>query len=327
MEWTRKVRCIIATYASKLRKTAVDGQTIRLLPDGRIRGNAGMEPFSAGTLGGAPSVFYADGNVVSSGNGLSWLSAFKTLAEALLAAHTYMSTSGNRAWAQRATVYCCADNFTEDLTLFAEKSDVIGVGSTNQHTHTRVEGTHVLVATSTDTYHGCQFYNLEWYGAANGIIVDIPANQNGIGFHRCKWSAVDAATIGLRAVQSHDMHVVNCIFDPNTSGVGFSTAAIQINAGSVTNFLLENCRIWSAGIGLDFNPTAGQPINCWAINNDIYATGQTIDDESSDLIVTNNRTISGAAEGTGSAWTYSTAWSVGNISTGNNDTKNVPAND
>lgn len=317
----------MATHAAFLRKSGVDGGTIRLNARGQLAAGGIMEPFSAGTKGGAPSVFYADGNVVSSGNGLSWLSATKTLSEALVMAHAYMSTSGNRAWAQRATVYCCADNFTEDITLFAEKSDIIGVGTTNQHPRPRIEGTHVLVATSTDTFHGCRWFNVEWYGAAAGIIVDIPANQNGQEFHNCIWSAVDAATIGLRAVQSHDMTVKGCWFDPNTSGVGFSTAAIQINAGSVTNFLLEDSRIWSAGIGLDFNPTAGQPINCWANDNKIYAAGQTIDDESSDLIVVDNRLISGQTEGTGSAWTFSTAWSVGNISTGSNDTKNVPAND
>ncbi len=317
----------MATHSSFLRKSGVDGGTIRLNSKGQLAAGGIMEPFSAGTKGGAPSVFYADGNVVSSGNGLSWLSAVKTLAEALTMAHAYMSTSGNRAWAQRATVYCCADNFTEDITAFAEKSDIIGVGTTNQHPRPRIEGTHVLVATSTDTYHGCRWFNVEWYGAAAGIIVDIPANQNGQEFHNCVFSAVDGATYGLRAVQSHDMTIKDCWFDPNTSGVGFATAAILISAGSVTNFLLENCRIYSGGIGLDFNPTAGQPINCWAIKNNIYASGQTIDDESSDLIVVENRLISGQTEGTGSAWTFSTAWSVGNISTGSNDTKNVPAND
>lgn len=314
----------MATWASKLRKEALDNATVRLNAAGKVSAGGIMEPFSAGTLGGAPSVFYCDGNVVSSGNGLSWLSAFKTLAEGLSAAHTYMSTSGNRAWAQRATVYGCADNFTEDITAFAEKSDIIGVGTTNQHPRPRIEGTHVLVATSTDTYHGCRWFNVEWYGAAAGIIVDIPANQNGQEFHNCVWSSVDAATIGLRAVQSHDMTIKDCWFDPNTSGTGFSTAAIQINAGSVTNFLLEGCRIYSGSIGLDFNPTAGQPINCWAIRNNIYATGQTIDDESTGLLVAENNLISAAAEGTGSSWTFSTAKSVHNYSTGSNNTEEVP---
>lgn len=280
------------------------------------------------TLGNAElqgDVFYVDGNKLNDGgDGKSWASAFKLLATGLAAAHTDIGRSADRQWAGRNTVYVKGDAVEESLTKFAEKTDVIGVGSTNQHTHTRIDGTHVLEAATTDTYHGCRFFNIEFYGAAAGIIVDIPADQNGIQFIGCKFTSTDGATIGLRAVQSHDMKIVDCLFDPNTSGTGFATAAVQITAGSVTNFLMQGCRMYSAGIGLDFNPTAGQPINCWAIDNNIYATGQTIDDESSDLIVVGNNTISGAAEGTGSAWTYSTAWAVNNVSTGNNATNAVP---
>ena len=314
----------MATYAAKLRKEAIDNSTIKLNSLGEITAGGVMEPFSSS---GRPSVFYADGNVTSSGDGRSWDTAFKTLKEGLAACHSYMSTSANRAWAQRATLYCCAENFTEDITQFAEKTDIVGVGTASQHPRVRIEGTHVLEAYTEDTYHSCRWFNCEFYGAAAGIIVDIPANQNGQEFHNCVFSAVDGATIGLRAVQSHDMVIKNCWFDPNTSGTGFATAAIQINAGVCTNFLLEDNRIFSAGIGLDFNCTAGQALNCWAIHNNIFATGQTIDDESTNLFVTDNRLISAATEGTGSAWTFSTARSAGNISTGSNDTKNVPAND
>lgn len=280
----------MATYAGKVRSTAVDGGTIRLNGKGQISAGGIMEPFSAGTKGGAPSVFYADGNVVSSGNGLSWLSATKTLSEALVMAHAYMSTSGNRAWAHRATVYCCADNFTEDITLFAEKTDVIGVGSTNQHPRPRIEGTHVLVATTTDTFHGCRWFNVEWYGAAAGIIVDIPAGQNGQEFHNCVFSAVDGATYGLTAVQSHDMVIDNCRFEPNTSNVRFATAAILISAGSVTNLKINNCMITGV-IGIDLNATTAQTINCWITNNLVRSTGLTIDCESDTVMVVNNRLI------------------------------------
>lgn len=314
----------MATYASKLRASALDGATLRLNSAGRASAGGIREPFSAGTLGGAPSVFYCDGNVVSSGNGLGWLSAFKTLAEGLAAAHTYMSTSGNRAWAQRATVYCCADNFTEDLTTFAEKSDIIGVGSTNQFARPRIEGTHVLVATSSDTYHGCHWHNVEWYGAAAGIIVDLPADQNGQGFYDCVWQSVDAATIGLRAVQSHDMEVVGCRFIPNTSGVGFSTAAIQVNAGSVTNMLIKDCYIYSGGIGLDFNPTAGQPINCSIEDCTLICpAGLAIDEESDDLWVINNRWCC-ETTAAGSSYDLDVKHAVGNIATGNDVTDWVP---
>lgn len=317
----------MATWASKIRAEALDNATVRLNAAGQVSAGGIMEPFSAGTKGGAPSVFYADGNVVSSGNGLSWLSATKTLSEALVMAHAYMSTSGNRAWAQRATVYCCADNFTEDITLFAEKSDIIGVGTCNQHPRPRIEGTHVLVATGTDTFHSCRWFNVEWYGAAAGIIVDIPADQNGQEFHNCVFSAVDGATYGLRAVQSHDMTIKNCWFDPNTSGTGFATAAILISAGSVTNFLLQDCRIYSGGIGLDFDPTTGTAINCWAIDNVIYSTGIPIDseDDTLGLLVVGNRMITAVDTTTVTAgYDYALRRAIDNFVTGQDETDQVP---
>lgn len=277
----------MATYAAYLRDKGIDGTTISKNQLGELQAANPMQPQA--------STWYVDGNRVSSGGGRTWETAFKTLAEGLLAAHTFQSTSANRAWAQRSTVYCTGDALTEDLTVFAEKTDVIGVGCTNQHPRPRLEGNHVLVATTSDTYHGCVFHNIEFYSDAAGIIVDIPANQNGIGFDNCVFSAVDGATIGIRATQSHDMFITNCRFDPNTSAVGFATAAIQINAGSCTNFLLQNCRITSDGIGLDFNCTTNTAVNCWAIDNNFHCVGMCIDSESDtafkSLAVVGNRMI------------------------------------
>ncbi len=241
-------------------------------------------------------IYFVDGNRSDdSGDGTTWATAYKFLATALAASHAQISLSANRAWAKRNRIYVVGDAIEEDLTKFAEKTDIIGVGTTNQHPRTRITGTHVLEAATVDTYHGCSWHNIEFYGQDGGIIVDIPINQNGQSFHDCVFSAVAAATIGLRAVQSHDMNIVGCRFDPNTSGTGFSTAAIQINAGSITNFLLKNCRIHSGAIGLDFNPTAGQAINSWAIDNVMATVGMGIDSEdnstTSGLLVVGNRMI------------------------------------
>ena len=239
--------------------------------------------------------FFVDGNKSDdSGDGTTWDTAFKYLATGLAASHAQISSSANRAWARRNRIYVVGDAIEEDLTKFAEKTDIIGVGTTNQHPRTRIKGTHVLEAISADTYHGCSWHNIEFYGQDGGIIMDIPVDQNGQSFYNCVFSAVAAATIGLRAVQSHDMNIVNCRFDPNTVNAGFSTAAIQINAGAVTNFLLQNCRITSGAIGLDFNPTTTTAINCWAIDNIMRTVGIGIDSESDSadsLICIGNRMI------------------------------------
>ena len=314
----------MATHTSFVRSEGIDGTTIKLDAAGRLTADLAMEPFNAN---GHPSVFYVDGNRSNQGDGKTWATAFNTLAYGLAAAHSYMSTSAHRAWAHRAKVYVCGDALAESLTKFAEKTDVIGVGTCNQHPRVRIDGTHVLEATTEDTYHGCRFFNIEFYGAAAGIIVDIPADQNGICFYNCVFSSTDAATIGLRQTESHDMKIVDCWFDPNTSGTGFSTAAIQVNAGVLTNFLLQNCRIYSGAIGVDFNCTTGQAINCWAIDNVIYSTGIGIDseDDTLGLLVVGNRMITAVDTTTSTAgYDFPLRRAVDNVVTGQDETDAVP---
>lgn len=276
------------------------------------------------TLGNAElqgDIFYVDGNRPNDGgSGKSWADAFQKLATGLAAAHADIGRTADRQWAGRNTVYVKGDAITENLTKFAEKTDVVGVGSTNQHTHTRIDGTHVLEATTSDTYHGCRFFNIEFYGSSAAPIVTIPADQNGIVFCDCKFSSVDSATIGILATQSHDMKIVRCVFDPDTTGAGFSTAAIQIAAGSVTNFLLQDCRIYSGAIGLDFNPTAAQAINCWVIDNVMRTTGIGIDSESDNatsLICIGNRMVTLVDTGTyTNGFDFVEAQAIDNIVTG-----------
>lgn len=311
----------MATYASKLRKTAVDGQTIRLLPDGRIRGNAGMEPFSAGTLGGAPSVFYVDGNVVSSGNGLGWLSAFKTVAEGILAAHTYMGTSGNRAWAHRATVYVCGDDPTEDLTLMAEKSDIIGVGTANSRHGPRIYGNHVIQASATDNYNGCAWYNITFTPTAAGILFDLPTGHHGIEWHRCWFEWAAASVTGIRMTACNDSWINECQFVKGSS-TGFSTAAILFGNGSTINNRITNNFI-DANLGIvvptGVTGSEGNRID----NNVIVAVGLTIDDNDDSFYVTNNRLISEAALGA-SAYDFNIRKAAGNIVSGSADSAHVP---
>ena len=310
----------MATYAAKLRPSAVDGQTIRVLPDGRIRGNAGMEPFSAGTSGGAPSVFYVDGNVVSSGNGLSWLSAFKTLAEGLVAAHAYMSTSGNRAWAHRATVYCCGDNLDEDLVLGAEKSDVIGVGTSSSFDRCILIGNH---APRTTTTQGMRLYNMHFDSDTVGILWSLTAISSGIKFLGCTFGGRDAAqTSAILGTACTWIEVGNCKWETNTAN--FTTACISIAAGAAVGLNIHDSFI-KGSIGILINASATYVGGSFLIdNNVIHANNETITDNADIAIVTRNMLISAQTEGTGSSWTFNLALAAGNISTGNNATNAQP---
>lgn len=310
----------MATYAAKLRDTAIDNSTIQFDSLGRIQAGGMMAPFSAGTKGGAPSVFYVDGNVVSSGNGLSWTSAFKTLAEGLVAAHAYMSTSGNRAWAHRATVYACGDNLTENLVILAEKTDVIGVGTTSGWDKAGLDGNHVPVTTNT---WACRFYNFYFTATTAGIIWDLTAPSHGIKFYNCYFDGRGAAhTRAIRATVVQQMDIVGCKWF--TSTANFTTAAIEIGAGNAFGLNIKDNRIvGSLGVVINASTTAvGGAL--YVDNNIINAAGLTIDDNSDLAIVTNNRCISAGAYAADTTHDFNLAKACNNVVTGNNDTKMVP---
>ncbi len=315
----------MATYASKLRPSAVDGQTIRVLPDGRIRGNAGMEPFSAGTKGGAPATFYVDGNVVSSGNGLSWLSAVKTLAEGLALAQAYQSTSGNRAWAHRATVYACGDSLTEDLVLLAEKTDVIGVGTANMWPKGWLNGNHIPVTTAMG---GCRFINWIFTEPDNGIMWTVTGTYStGIQFVDCTFSSRSTvATTGIKSTACYNFKVLGCDFEASNATGGFSTGCIELKSGVSDNQIFRNNR-FGGGIGIVIDNgvtnTAGR---IWIDNNIFYNTTLCIDDNSDGgtgiAVVTNNMLVSDAALASG--YDINLKRAAGNIATGASDSAHVP---
>ncbi len=311
----------MATYASKLRSTGVDGGTIRLNSRGQLSAGGIMEPFSAGTKGGAPSVFYVDGNVVSSGNGLGWLSAFKTLAEGLLAAHTYQGTSGNRAWAHRAVVYVAGDDLDEDLTLLAEKSDVIGVGSANTKHGPRLYGNHTIQASATDNYNGCAFYNITFTPQAAGIVMDIPTGHHGIEWHKCFFEWAASSVTGIRITACNDSWIDSCRF-VKASGTGFSTAAISFGAGStINNLISDNFIDANVGITIDSGVTVSD--GNYIVDNYVIAVGVTIDDNDDTWYVINNRCISEGTLGANS-YDFNVAKAADNVITGSNNTLDVP---
>jgi hypothetical protein len=309
----------MATYASKLRKEALDNTTVRLNSSGQVMAGGIMEPFSAGTKGGAPAVFYVDGNVLSSGDGLSWATAKKTVTEGLALAQAYQSTSGNRAWAHRSTVYCCGDSFTEDLVILAEKTDVIGVGSCNSLKKPELIGNHVPVTTNC---WGCRFINWQFSEADAGAMWTLTSVSAGINFIDCDFSvrgAVATHGILMTAMGYGNVIIEGCLFDGFPSG--FSTGAIVVGAGLMDKLIIRNNTILGA-LSIVIGAMTNVAGICLIDNNVIVSAGKVITDASNLAFVTRNRMITtGIAETTpGDMWDGSAPRWCDNIITGSGGT-------
>jgi len=274
-------------------------------------------------------VYYVDGNKSSAGNGTSWSSAYNTLSAAMAKSHADIAVESRRAWATRNTIFVIGDAITEDLTKLAQKTDVIGLGSYNQYKQAGVMGAHVIEAATTAHYMGCRLINLHFRDdGAGGILFDIPINQNGIEFIGCDFQSNATDTIGLRLGGCHDTKITNCTFRTNTSGVGFSTAAIQIlsGAGSLTNVNISGNQINAgAGVGIDWNETTS--INCWITNNYIHSTaamGIDTDDEAGVMVYDNRILTSGLAQADDTSNDFNILYAGNNIVTGSNGTLYIP---
>jgi len=248
------------------------------LADGHIAMNAAMV--------GAKTVYYCEGNAGNDNNsGVGgWENAFKTLSVALAASHADIS-SNKYGWAARNVILCRADDFTEDLGLLAQKTDVIGVGSYNANAKPLLQGNHTPLASAT----GTRFFNFYFRGAATsgGDIFTLNSDNSNIEFHGCTFNAnsTTAATAAIINTNSQFMGIFGCEF------VGiYSDATIEFGAGAgLRGTKIIGNHIESAAVGIEMKSTAlegaaaaagGDVERCYIEDNTIIATGLTIDDDS-----------------------------------------------
>ena len=293
-------------------------------------GKINEDVLRAGVADPSGRVYFVDGNKITAGTGSSWSDAYNTLSAACAASHADMAVSAYRKWAARNTIFVIGDAITEDLTKLAQKTDIIGLGSYNQYKKAGIIGAHVIEAAATAHYMGCRIYNLQFRDDdAGGILFDIPINQNGIEFINCDFQSNATDTIALRLGGCHDTKIAGCTFRTNTSGVGFSTAAIQVSegAGALTNVnIIGNQINAGAGIGIDWNETT--TINSWIIGNYIHSTaamGIDTDDEAGVMVFDNRILTSGLASADNTSNDFNILYAGNNVCTGNNTTIHIPA--
>jgi len=282
-----------------------------------IPGFMGLEQI-AGGLNTIGDVFFVDVNAgVDTNDGLTWGSAFKTLAVAIVASNASIA-AGASGWANRNRIYYKGDNNeddTETLITLANKCDIIGVGSYDHRDYPIMIGNHVVGAA---VYMGCRFINMGFKSlAAGGAIFTVPDTTSGLQFIGCHFDGNTAVpgTIGLSATAVDFLHVIDCEF------IGaFSTAAIVIGAGEGRGTIIKGNRIEGVkGIQVDIGFTSATEVS-FIDSNLIYTTGMAIDENSDLFIISNNTILSDAGNGYAACLDIEIVQCVNNVLTTKNGT-------
>ena len=270
---------------------------------------------SYGTADTGGTVYYVDNNAGNDNNdGLSWDTPKLTIAAAMALSHADIALTNKGA--NRNRIYVKGDDYAEDWTKLARKTDIIGVGSDDGSKRPRILGQHSIEAQSTADYMGCRFINMYFQGntADTGALFTIPSAQNGIEFIGCRFMPVAGGqTIGLNATTCHDLKVIGCTFDRAAIGnEGFTSAAINIATGSIYYLEIIGNRIES-GIGIVINAST-IPTGGIIRNNVITAATLTIDDNSNKFYIANNTLISDTTMSGG--YDFDNTFAVNNVLTG-----------
>ena len=252
-----------------------------------------------------------------SNDGLSWGTAFATIAKAISIVNGLIDWSNYPKAIYR--IWISPGVYAEALISLPYDCRMIGTGipGTDQCTEIAPAAGSALKGTAL----GLHLYNLRFegvgavpvldFGVCNSTIIENCEIANGADYD---------CTHGISIENSDHLIVKNCVF-----GSGFTalTHAIYAAGGAdkyLHHAIIENNWI-TAGIGIYIaaNCTANNTV---IRNNEFNVTTLAIDDDSNDAVVTGNKWISAAA--LASSYDINLAKAAGNIATGNDNTLAVP---
>ena len=243
----------------------------------------------------AGRIFYVEANTGIDGrDGLSWASAFKTLAAAFVASNAYIALATGVGWASRNIIYYKGDNneaAAETLITLPSKCDVIGVGSYDGRKQPSLIGNHVIGA---GAYMGTRFINMGFQSpAAGGVIFTLPTTGQ-VDFLNCVFDGRSAtpATIAINLTAVEQCQIIGCNFFGK-----YSTATINIATGSGRAMRIVDNFIESGAIGIKINAGYTCVDAMGAILNNTFAVVTLLLDDDSDTVMFGNN--SGATESDG----------------------------
>lgn len=237
--------------------------------------------------------YYVDNNYGSSGgDGLSWDTPKKTLAQAVTLSNANIAADERgyrRGFASRNRIFYRADVETADLVVFPNKCDVIGVGSYDANTKPGITGNHVPV---NDENWGTRFYNIWFKAPADASpIITLANTTSGAQFLGCTFSATATTTIGIQSTASPFLKVIGCRFEG-----AFVTSYITFGAGEAGGTEIRgNTMGDSAASGIVVPNTVTSSWISVVEGNFIEAATLTVNDDADLFFYYNNRFVSLAA--------------------------------
>jgi hypothetical protein len=222
-------------------------------------------------------------------DGMSWDTAFQSIAEAIAASNASIGTSANRWWARRNRIFVLGDGIAESPTVLPEKCDVIGVGS-DLYPFPRVTG-HWHIATAKVA---CRFINMGFQATGTAEVLLAPAGCHGLSFLGCVVTASSAGNTKALAISDSahvGIHGCRILSGAGVAATGVFGLAISIE-GTAANHDLQvsnNRIIATAGIAI----AAGDLNGSWVSDNYIRAlgSGKACVDSSNEVAFVNNRII------------------------------------
>lgn len=243
--------------------------------------------------------YFVDGNVANtSGDGLSWDNPMQSLSEAITVSNVSIQATTNRWWARRNRIFALGDHeLDEDLTIFPEKCDIIGVGYDVEPGPTLV-GHHNIASIATGFARGTRWFNFRFQNDSANETFDLPTLSYAIEYYGCVFEPLltGSSHAILLVDDNRGFKMIGCRILVSVAGspaAGIFAEGIKVTGNGQHDIVIQGNFI-KATEGIHIVSTAAA-YNGWIDNNVIHATALTINDESDLFVVTDNRLISDAS--------------------------------
>lgn len=262
----------------KIEKSIAQGWGKGELYDILVQLQNGMLPISGETY-----FVSQHGNSV---DGLSWKTAFSTIAAAIAASNTFTALTENSG--RRNRIYIDGkEEWDENLSVLPNKCDMIGVGNTYGKSP-RLRAYQTITTLS----RGCHIYNLVFQNDTNGVLFTIPTSTSQLEFHNCTFDAVGGiqTTIALKLEGScQGLKVIGCKFSGSSNQS--CTRAIQLNGDCLQSEISDNF-ISAVTVGIEIADAVGSKDYQLLIKDNVICRS----DESTPQLVTGIAVLQAAGQ-------------------------------